>query len=135
MVDQPEKDFSQYNIVIVDDSEFYRNELTSTLARNSFKVTGEYQNYTELTEALREKTIHCILLDVVLPKKNGIDLAKDIKRLFPKIQIIMMSSLDHDKIIIDAIGAGAVDFIKKPPLEEKLIRSMKNALNKLPEVE
>jgi PleD family two-component response regulator len=111
-------------IIVVDDSEMARKRVVQQLEEAHFTVIGEAANAQQVMEILGKQMADLIIIDLVMPEVSGIDLAKHIKDHFREISIIMMSSLSMEHIIIDAIGAGASDFLVKPILKEDLILSV-----------
>ena len=65
-----------------------------------------------------------IFSDLVMPDKNGIELIKQIQDGHSERYFIVVSSLSHERVIVESITAGAMDFIKKPFEEEQLIQSL-----------
>lgn len=112
-------------ILIVDDSEFSRKVVAKILVEEGYNVVGEASNATEAVEILNSNQgIHIILIDIIMPDVNGIELARRIHKSFEDSSIVMMSSLSQDHIVIEAISAGAVDFIKKPFERQTLLDSV-----------
>ena len=112
-------------ILIVDDSEFSRKVVAKILVEEGYNVVGEASNATEAVEILNSNQgIHIILIDIIMPDVNGIELARRIHKSFEDTSIVMMSSLSQDHIVIEAISAGAVDFIKKPFERQTLLDSV-----------
>lgn len=111
--------------LIVDDSEFSRKIVAKILTEEGFDVVGEAENAQIAVDILNSNhSINLILLDIIMPDVNGIELAKKISKTFKDVYIIMMSSLTQDHIIIEAISAGAQDFIKKPFEKQTLLDSL-----------
>ena len=112
------------NIIVVDDSEFSRKTIVSILEEAGHKIAGEASNAEETFEILNTSNPDLVILDVVMPEVTGIDLANHIHDNFEDLYIIMVSSLGQEHIIIESIGAGAVDFIQKPFRKEDLLISV-----------
>jgi two-component system chemotaxis response regulator CheY len=111
--------------LIVDDSEFSRKIVAKILNEEGFNVVGEAENAQFAVDILNgNHKINLILLDIIMPDVNGIDLARKISKTYKDVFIVMMSSLTQDHIIIEAISAGAQDFIKKPFERQTLVDSM-----------
>lgn len=125
----PPNPFSQYRLVLVDDSDFARTALRTLLTQEGFNVVGEASNAGDALRIIKEKKPHLVLADVVMPETSGIELAENINQNFNNIGVIMVSSLNHEQIVLDAIAAGAVDFIAKPLNELQLIESVAKYLS------
>lgn len=119
------------NIVVVDDSEFSRKTIVAILEEAGHKIAGEAGNAEETFEILNTSTPDLIILDVVMPEVTGIDLANHIHENFEDLYIVMISSLGQEHIIIESIGAGAVDFIQKPFRKEDLLISVSKVASRI----
>jgi two-component system chemotaxis response regulator CheY len=106
--------FKNYRLLVVDDSDFARAQISSLLVQLGFSVAGEAGNAEEAIKQIREKKPHLVLTDIVMPNISGIELAEKITQSFPQIGVIMISSLHHEQVVLESIAAGAIDFIKKP---------------------
>jgi two-component system chemotaxis response regulator CheY len=128
--DEKSKKRSQtVNIAVVDDSDFSRKRIIQTLESKDFHVVGEASNAQELMEIMQRQTVQILIIDVVMPEVSGIDLAKHVREHFRDTLIIMVSSLSLDHVILDAISAGANDFITKPFSSDELITSVQKLVD------
>lgn len=117
-------DRNKCKILVVDDSDFSRMNLTQMLKSENIKVEAEASSAEEALKILAEKKIDIAIIDVVMPKISGIELAESISKSFKNTHIIMISSLGQENIVLDSITAGAQDFIQKPIKKEILIHSI-----------
>lgn len=117
-------DRNKCKILVVDDSDFSRMSLIQMLKSDGLQVEGEASSAEEALSILEEKSIDIAIIDVVMPKTSGIELANTISKSFKKTNIIMISSLGQENIIVDSITAGAQDFIQKPIKKEVLLGSI-----------
>lgn len=120
---------SIYRVLIVDDSDFSRNNIASMLEDTPFRVIGEASNAKEAVNILRDRKAHIAIIDVVMPEVSGIELASKLTEMFRDINIVMISSLAQENVVMDSISAGAADFLQKPFDKSTLISS----LNKIAE--
>ncbi len=125
-------DFKNYRILVVDDSDFSRSQISQLLTSSGFSVCGEAANAAEALKLTKEKKPHLILTDIVMPEISGIELTEKIYTNFQNIGVIMISSLHHEQIVIEAIAAGAVDFINKPINPTQLTEAVEKFLSSLP---
>ena len=110
-------------IVVVDDSNLARESVVEILKRNGFNVVGEAKSAEEAMPLLFSANL--FLVDVVMPEVSGLELAKHMTEQSNKpINIIMMSSLSMEGIVIEAISKGAIDFLAKPFSEAELIQAV-----------
>ncbi len=113
----------------MDDSDFSRNVISQYLIEEGYDVIGEAANAKEALQLLKDRAPHIMLIDIVMPEISGIELAQTIQDNFNNINIIMMSSLSGENIIIESISAGASDFVQKPFTKDMLV----NSINKISE--
>lgn len=124
-------DFRQYSLVVVDDSDFARSQIASLLKDCGFNVVGEANGAEEALRLVKEKKPHLVLTDVVMPNVSGIELTEKITSIFPNVGVIMVSSLGHEQVVLEAIAAGAVDFIRKPIDVRQLTEAVEKFLSTL----
>lgn len=117
-------------ILIVDDAKFMRMTLSNILNKGSYEVVGEAQNGMEAVEMYEELKPDLVTMDVTMPEKNGVEALKEIKEKFPDAKIIMCSAIGQQKMVVEAIEAGAKDFIVKPFDESRVIEAITRVLAK-----
>ena len=119
----------EYTILIVDDSAFFKNHLNKLLSDEGYKVVGVSSSAQEALNLIKEKKPNLVISDVVMPQMSGIDLAKKSFELDLGSAFILMSSLSHEQIVLEAISAGASDFLQKPIQENQLFDSIEKIRN------
>jgi two-component system KDP operon response regulator KdpE len=100
-------------ILVVDDEMSIRRALHTTLQKLGFKVV-EAARGEEALSLVRTSPFDAVLLDINMPGMNGIDTCKNIRRLFPRIPILMLTVRDSEDDKVEALDAGADDYITKP---------------------
>lgn len=121
----------KYRILIVDDSDFSRSNIVKMFDSRNYNIIGEVANAQEAITILRDRKAHLAIIDIVMPEVSGIELAEYITENFDDTNIIMISSLGQENIIIDSISAGASDYLQKPFTKEDLISSVEKVLEKV----
>lgn len=119
------------NVLLTEDHNVVRNGIKSLLEKDDvLKVVGEATNGRQTLELL-EKGINTdiILTDVNMPEMSGIQMTVEVKSKFPKIKVIILSMLDHEKYIIEAFKAGALGYILKNVTADELIFALKHVCN------
>jgi len=106
-------DYHKENLLIVDDEIEIGKIVQDLLAKLGFN-TGFASNGKNALEKLRNKDYTFLITDINIPKLNGIELIKIVKKEIPRINIIAMTGYDKDYTYMDVINAGATDFISKP---------------------
>ncbi|CAM3710483.1 response regulator [Mesobacillus zeae] len=101
-------------ILIVDDAKFMRITLSNILKQAGHEIAGEADNGRIAIGLYRELKPDLVTMDITMPEMGGLEAVKAIREEFPESKIIMCSAMGHQKIIVEAIEAGAKDFIVKP---------------------
>ncbi len=115
-------------VLICDDAEFMRNLLKDCLIEEEFEVVGEAVNGEDAVNKYKILKPDIVTMDIVMPIKSGIDAVREIMDYDPKAKIIMCSALGQEILVMDAIEAGAKDFIVKPFTSEHVIKVIKQVL-------
>ncbi|MAX67464.1 MAG: response regulator [Bacteriovoracaceae bacterium] len=121
----------EYRILIVDDSDFTRSNISAMLDEPKYNIIGEAMNANEAINILKDRKAHLAIIDVVMPDVSGIELANYINDNFQDTAVIMISSLGQESIVIDSISAGASDYIQKPFSKEDLLTSVDKVLENI----
>ena len=115
-------------VMIVDDAAFMRMMLKDVLTKNGYEVVGEAENNQKALEKYRELTPDLVIMDITMPEVDGIQAVKLIKAEFPAANVIMCSAMGQQAMVIEAIQAGAKDFIVKPFQADRVVEAVKKAL-------
>ena len=111
-------------VLIVDDALFTRRIIKETLEKNGHQVIGQASNGVEAIEMYKQLRPDLVTMDLTMPYMDGINSIKHIKTFDSTAKIIMCSALELEAKVIQAIQAGAEDFVVKPFKEKKLIDSI-----------
>jgi two-component system chemotaxis response regulator CheY len=121
------------NILIVDDARFIRTTLRTLLTgSDAFAVAGEATNGREAIDQYRAVRPDLVLMDIVMPEMDGIQATQEILREDPGATIVMCSAMGQEALIVEAIQAGARDFILKPFTEERILTVLEKILQPVP---
>ncbi|MCX7769599.1 MAG: response regulator [Proteobacteria bacterium] len=115
-------------VLICDDAEFMRNLLKDIFTHAGFEVVGEAINGDDVVDKYKILKPDVVTMDIVMPVKSGIDAVREITEYDPKAKIVMCSALGQEILVMDAIEAGAKDFIVKPFTSEQVIKTIKKVL-------
>lgn len=110
-------------ILIIDDEESLRLFLSGTLAKAGYKTTTAC-NADEALAILEKTYFPLVITDLKMPGKDGIELLKKIKILFPETEVIIITAFGSIETAVDAMKAGAVDFLVKPLPNPQYIRTI-----------
>ena len=111
-------------VVIVDDSDFSRSIIRKMLTEEGVEIVGEAASAEAALVVIKEKKPNIVITDIVMPEVSGIELTEKINQNFNDISVIVISSLSQEHVVLEAIGAGASDFIAKPIQKQQLIDSL-----------
>ncbi len=114
-------------IMIVDDAAFMRITIKNMLKKSVHEVVGEAENGKVAIERYLSLTPDIVTMDITMPEMDGLTALKEILRLNPKANIIMISAMGQENMVREAVLSGAKGFIVKPFKEEGIL----SAINKL----
>lgn len=114
--------------LIADDHEMVREGLQIMMGKmNEIEIVGEASNGEELLQRTRELLPDVILVDIKMPKLNGIEATRAIKKEFPHIGIIALSSFDEESMILEMLNAGAKGYLLKNAARQELLCAIEAA--------
>lgn len=116
-------------ILIVDDASFMRMMIKDILMKNGFEVIGEAENGVRAIEKYKELQPELVIMDITMPEMDGIQAVREIKNINQDAKIIMCSAMGQQSMVIEAIQAGAKDFIVKPFQADRVVESVKKVLS------
>lgn len=116
---------SNRKVLIADDVAFFRIALKEILLKGGFEVVGEAVNGAEALDKARELRPDIVILDVVMPVKNGLEAAKELKEMNLPLKVVMCTSLGYEPIVEEAIKSGASAYIIKPLSETKVLNTLR----------
>lgn len=108
-------------ILVVDDALFMRNMLKDIFTRAGHEVIGEAANGVEAVDRFRELRPDLVTMDIVMPLRSGIEALQEITQEYPGACVVMCSALGQDALVVEAVQAGARDFIIKPFQEKRVL--------------
>ena len=115
-------------ILIVDDAAFMRMMVKDILTKNGYEVCGEAENGAVAIEKYKELEPDLVTMDITMPVVNGIDALKAIKTINKDAKVIMCSAMGQQGMVIEAIQAGARDFIVKPFQADRVVEAIKKVI-------
>lgn len=111
-------------VLVVDDAMFMRIKLKDILEKNGYEVVEEAENGEEAVEKYKIEKPDLVTMDITMPGMDGVTALKEIKKIDPDAKVIMCSAMGQQSMVMDAIQAGALDFIVKPFDTERVIESL-----------
>jgi len=120
----------QLKIFVVDDDVFYQNIIEQYIHGIGYTEVKKFNDGLSCLDCINENP-DVVFLDYVMETLTGYEVLKKIKRFNPNIYVVMVSSQEEIKTVVDTLKHGAFDYIQKNELEEK---SVKQVLHKIIEV-
>ncbi|GBF33213.1 chemotaxis regulator CheY [Desulfocucumis palustris] len=117
-------------ILIVDDAAFMRMMIKNIVIKNGYEVVGEAENGKQAVELYANGSPDVVTMDITMPEMDGIEGVKAIRAIDPNAIIIMCSAMGQQSMVMDAIQAGAKDFIVKPFQQDRLLQALERVLSR-----
>ncbi len=118
-------------VLVVDDALFMRRMLSDILKKEGIEICGEAENGKDAIQKYQLLKPDLVTMDIVMPKIeeiDGIGAVKEIIKVDPQAKIIMVSAMGQHSLVVEAIQAGAKDFVTKPFQPSRVIEAVKRAL-------
>jgi two-component system chemotaxis response regulator CheY len=117
------------NVMIVDDALFMRTMLRDIFVAAGWQVAGEADNGEEAISEYDRLRPDLITMDIVMPEMGGIEALKKILAVDPTARIVVCSALGQNHLILEALQAGAKDFIVKPFQQEQVLKVVERVVS------
>ena len=117
-------------VLIADDASFMRQMIRDIIEPEGFEVVGEASDGMEVVEKYKKLRPDVVLMDIVMPKRSGIDAVRAIKAEDAGARVVMCSALGQDALVSEAIQAGARDFIVKPFKPDAVLSTLTKVVEK-----
>ncbi|MHB8780818.1 MAG: response regulator [Candidatus Geothermincolia bacterium] len=116
--------------LIVDDALFMRMMIRDILVSVGIEVVGEAENGRDAVDEYERLKPDLVTMDIVMPEVDGIEAVKRILEADPEARIIMCSAMGQQPLVVEALEAGARDFIVKPFQPSKVIETVRKTLER-----
>jgi len=117
-------------VLIADDASFMRQMIRDIIEPEGFQVVGEASDGVEVVEKFKELHPDLVMMDIVMPKRSGIDAVKGIVAMDPTARVVMCSALGQETLVMEALQVGAKDFIVKPFKPDTVVVTLRKVLEK-----
>jgi two-component system nitrogen regulation response regulator NtrX len=117
-------------ILIVDDEASIRRSLAGILSDEGFTPAEAAEGEAALAELRGEKPPDLVLLDIAMPGRDGVEILEEMQRTWPSLPVVMMSGHGTIETAVRATQLGAFDFLEKPLSVEKLLLTIRHALER-----
>ena len=115
-------------ILLVDDAAFMRMMLKDILTKNGYEIVGEAENGAKAVEKYGELKPDLVTMDITMPEMDGISALKNIRSIDSNAKVVMCSAMGQQSMVIEAIQAGAKDFIVKPFQADRVLEAVKKVI-------
>jgi two-component system chemotaxis response regulator CheY len=116
------------SVIVVDDAAFMRATLRDIFSRNGYEVLGEARNGVDAIALYERQRPDLVTMDIVMPEMGGIEAVRRIVEKDPSARVIMCSAMGQQSLVIEAIQAGARDFVIKPFQASRVLEAASRAL-------
>lgn len=117
-------------VLIVDDATFIREIIKSIAQKQGWVIVAEAEDGVEAVQKVNEYKPEVVLMDIVMPKLNGFEAAKQILRKMPDLPIIALSTMLQEEVVSQALEVGFVSYITKPFDNWSVIAAVNEAVSK-----
>ncbi|GFP25892.1 two-component system, chemotaxis family, chemotaxis protein CheY [Candidatus Hakubella thermalkaliphila] len=115
-------------VLIIDDTAFMRMTLKNILEKNGYQVVGEAEDGQVAVDKYMELRPDLVIMDITMPRMDGITAIKKIIEADPEAKIVVCSAMGQKALVIEALSAGAKDFIVKPFQAERIINAVQKVI-------
>lgn len=115
-------------IMIVDDNAFMRNTIKGVLTQAGFDIAAEAADGSEAVSTYPNVKPDLVTMDITMPNMDGVEALKELLKQDPGAKVVMVSAMGQESLVVEAVTAGAVDFVVKPFEADRVVDAINNAL-------
>jgi len=119
-------DIDAVKVLLVDDHDLLRRGIRTMLESEGFDVVGEASDGTKVQQLVDELLPDVVLIDVIMPNKDGIEATREIKDTFPNVGVVVLSGHDDQQFVFDALKAGASGYLLKTAELDEVIATVRS---------
>ncbi|HDS30237.1 MAG TPA: response regulator, partial [Firmicutes bacterium] len=117
-----ETDSKSRGILVVEDSEVMRRQLVGLFMSHGYEVIASASNGSEALQIFKSKNPAIVTMDLKMPVMDGYEATREMKKINPNVKVIIISQVIEKDMILQALKAGASEFVAKPVQPERLIQ-------------
>jgi len=117
-----------HRVLVCDDAIFMRTMISDILSGAGYEVVGEAETGLQAIERYRALNPDLVTMDIVMPDMGGIDAVREIVKQDPNAKILMCSAMGQQALVVEAIQAGAKDFVVKPFQPSRVLEAVQRVL-------
>jgi two-component system chemotaxis response regulator CheY len=115
-------------VLICDDAIFMRTMISDILSQAGYEVVGEAETGVQAVEKFKDLKPDLVTMDIVMPDMGGIDAVREIVKIDPDARVLMCSAMGQQALVVEAIQAGAKDFVVKPFQPSRVLEAVQRVL-------
>ena len=115
-------------VLVCDDAIFMRTMISDILSQAGYEVIGEAETGVQAVAKYKELKPDLVTMDIVMPDMGGIDAVREIVGFDPDARILMCSAMGQQALVVEAIQAGAKDFVVKPFQPSRVLEAVQRVL-------
>lgn len=115
------------SVLVVDDAAFMRMMIRDILTRDGY-VIHEAVNGRDALEKYGETKPDLVTMDITMPEMSGIEALREIRAIDPSARVLMVTAMGQQKMVVESLEAGALDFLVKPFQPTKVLETVKKCL-------
>jgi len=117
-----------HTVLVCDDAVFMRTLISDILTESGFEVIGEAETGVQAIERYKQLHPDLVTMDIVMPDMGGIDAVREITKFDADAKILMCSAMGQQALVVEAIQAGAKDFVVKPFQPSRVLEAVQRVL-------
>jgi two-component system chemotaxis response regulator CheY len=117
-----------HTVLVCDDAIFMRTMIADILGGAGYEVVGEAETGVQAVEQYKQLKPDLVTMDIVMPDLGGIEAVREIVKFDPAARILMCSAMGQQALVVEAIQAGARDFVVKPFQPSRVLEAVQRVL-------
>jgi len=117
-----------HTVLVCDDAIFMRTMISDILGGAGYEIVGEAETGVQAIEQYKHLKPDLVTMDIVMPDLGGIEAVREIVKFDPAARILMCSAMGQQALVVEAIQAGARDFVVKPFQPSRVLEAVQRVL-------
>jgi two-component system chemotaxis response regulator CheY len=117
-----------HTVLICDDAVFMRTMISDILEESGYEIVGQAETGVQAIERYKSLRPDLVTMDIVMPDMGGIDAVREITSFDANAKILMCSAMGQQALVVEAIQAGAKDFVVKPFQPSRVLEAVQRVL-------
>lgn len=117
-----------HTVLICDDAVFMRTMISDILEESGYEIVGQAESGVQAIERYKSLRPDLVTMDIVMPDMGGIEAVREIVKHDPDAKILMCSAMGQQALVVEAIQAGAKDFVVKPFQPSRVLEAVQRVL-------